>query len=376
MSPSRCLLILTAALTVASSGVGCVTRDRGEEPRLGAEFRTGLPLEPGFAQQFDYATRWARDVVLGDGQSVFAARVIGDLLVVTERPDNIVTAIDLDDGSLAWKTIVGEELEELYAPIGDEDHVYVNSSARLFTLNRLNGELTTISNLTRPVDMSPIMLGTGTAVFGSVSGRVFAYEVDTTIRRWAYALEETVTATPITDGAALVFAVDSGGHYVMLEAATGELRWRGSTFGRVSAEPVWDRSFVLVASEDQALYSFSSTTGQPRWPAFRSEVPLSETPVVIDGVIYLIEPGRGLTAIDSRTGEARWTRPTIYTAVAARGDRVVAYNREELVELEPETGRTLRSVPLRPLQDMIPGPDGSLLLIAENGQTLRIDTLR
>jgi len=371
MSPCRCLVLLAVSLTL----VGC-TAAKKANPGLtppGAEFRTGLPLEPGYAQQFGYSHRWARSLGLSKGQSVAEAKILDDLVICVEAPTNVVTALSLGNGSLVWKTILGDRSEQFYGPMGDDRYIYVSSTRRLFKLLRRNGEIVDVYDLPRPVSMTPILVG-NIAVFGSINGSLYGFDVESGFRKWAYALKSRIASTPVLDGDT-IFAADDNGNYVLLAANTGELRWRGSTYGPITADPALNRSSIIVASEDQSLYSLQTNTGNETWPAYRSEVPLTQDPSVINEVIYLVEPGIGLTAINANTGQPVWKTKDVFQPVASAQGNVIALGDKTLGKIDPANGKVLQSLPIREIQTIITGPAGSLLLITPGGELMRVDPL-
>lgn len=369
MSLSRCLLLTLAAVI---SLPGCASRKNTADPTPpGAEYRTGLALEPGYARDLGFSNRWARSLVLARGQSILDAVPLGDLLVIVERPGNVVTALNIADGSLAWKKLLGDEFEVLYPPVGDEDNIYVNSGRRLFTLARRDGEVDKISNLAYPVESGPTLVGKLT-IFGSGGGRVYAHHVVDGYKKWVYGLTSPIETRPVVENNQL-FVADTNGRYAMLETKTGELRWQGSTFGPITANPVLDRAFIVIASKDQSLYSLVGTTGRERWERFRSEVPLTQTPTVIDSVIYLPEPGIGLTAIDANTGVAKWTIPDVPSPVTAYNGKVLLSYKTALTTIDPATGETVLKVPTKPLEMIVKGPADSLIVVSEKGDVLRLD---
>ena len=152
------------------------------------------------------------------------------------------------------------------------------------------------------------------------------------------------------------------------------MQWRNATFGPVTVPPVLDRSFIIVASEDQSLYSFNAATGQRRWRPYRSPEPFVLPPSVLGSSIYQIERGIGLTRLDSNTGDAEWTQSRIVNPLTLMGeDRLVAHTDRSLVKLDVETGNVVEEVPTVPLDRVVPGPDGSLIVIAETGRMVRLD---
>lgn len=370
MNVSRCLVVLAALVMVGCSTAKKTESKQGLVPP-GAEFRTGLPFEPGYAYQFGYTHRWARSLELSKSQSVFAIRTLDDLIVVVERPRNLVTALNADDGSLAWKSSIGEPLETFYAPFGNSEFVFVNSSRRLFKLFRSTGQIAQVYDLPMPVTMSPLLVE-DIAVFGSVNGKAYGFDVVDGYRKWTYGLNGRIMSTPLSDGEA-VFVADSNGSYAMLVAKTGDLRWRGSTYGQLSSEPVRHALDIVIASDDQSLYSLRANTGERRWPVYRSEVPLNQTPAAYGDVIYVVEPGMGLTALDSRTGKPLWKSEESLQPVAEVDGKVIAYADKTLSKINPETGDVIQTVPTREIDLFEPGPGQSLLMVTPRGEIMRID---
>ncbi|MEM1109719.1 MAG: PQQ-binding-like beta-propeller repeat protein [Planctomycetota bacterium] len=371
MKLNRCRIVFALASLLVLIGCNAAKTTETRTVPPGAEFRTGLAFEPGFANQFGYSFRWARSIDLQSGQTIEAVVPLGEHLVTVEQPENVVTAINLSDGSTAWKTILGEPLEVFVGAVGDKNHIYINSSRRFFKLQRRNGDIVELFNLPLPVNMTPLLVD-NLAIFGSVNGWAYAFDVNKGFRKWTYGLKNQIFATPVQDNDT-VFVADSDGNYAMLALRSGELRWRGSTFGDLSAAPVRDRFNMVVASEDQSMYSFASNTGLEAWPAYRSEVPLSETPVVIDDVIYLAEPGVGLTAVSANSGEAQWQIAETYQPITGLKGKLIATGDQVLLRIDPADGRVVQSVPTRELQSAINGPDGSLLLVTPGGEIVRID---
>jgi outer membrane protein assembly factor BamB len=369
MSFCRCLCLLWFAVSLI--GCNATPEDAYVDTREGAEFRTGNLVEPGYVQEMGYATRWVRSLSLEDGQKIHAVEPLGDLLVCVERPENVVTALDLSNGGLVWKLVVGDRLEELGAPTGDETNIYVSSSRRVFVINRARGEVTDIQDLEYLVSTSPLLIGK-VLVFGTGRGIVLGHDVEAGYKIAAYGLPDSIEAPPVRIDDK-VFVTDTAGNYVMLRTSDGELRWSGSTYGPVSTKPAADRAFIILASEDQSLYSLTATTGRQRWLPYRSEVALTESPTVIDGVIYIEEPGLGLSAIDGNNGQLLWRTQRVSQPVTLHQGELLAYTGRELLLLDPETGDTRLEQPTRRMQDVVQGPAGSLILVSPGGDLIRID---
>lgn len=383
MPPRRCTPtstpLLAAALLAAplalAPGVltGCGSTP---PPRLaadagpGADYQTGYPVEPGHARELGYDVRWVHDLPLEPGQSVAHVFEDEDTLIAVEAPVNIVTALDPASGATRWKTVVGSRLETVVGMTSDDRSVYVNTTTRVFQLARRGGAVKGISDLQYPVNASPLKVGR-LAIFGADVGNVFAHHLDDGFTKWAYGL-----GSPIQAASALaereLFAVDAAGRYAMLDTNTGKLLWRGQFYAGVSADPIIHEGFVIVASEDQSLYSLEQVNGKDRWPAFRSETRLTHAPLAHGNRIFLHEPGVGLSAIDAETGERVWRFGGDVQPFSADGAAVLARGEGVLVSLGAADGGVRTSVPTRRLILARSDDGGRLLVCSAGGSLMRL----
>ena len=351
--------------TSASSVAAATARD--------ADFNTGYPVEPGHARSLGYDVRWVHNLPLGGGQTLAHVFEDQDTLVTVEAPTNIVSALDPGTGATLWKTVVGSQLERVVGMTSDDRWVFVNTTKRVFKLARSSGEVKSIANLQYPVNSSPVKAGR-LAIYGSDVGNVFAHHLDDGYSKWAYALGAPIQASPILLERE-VFAVDSRGQYATLDVNTGSLLWRGQFYAGVSADPVHHEGFVLVASEDQSLYSLGEVNGKDRWPAFRSETRLTSTPLAFGGGIALNEPGVGMSAISAFTGERFWQFEADVQPLDADNRTVLAYNQDGLVLLSSSDGSVKQAVPSRRLSIAQCDDDRQLLLCTADGSLIRLSRI-
>ena len=382
MLPRRCTptssLLFASALLATSLAPGLLTgcgsttasRTAANAGGPGADFSTGYPIEPGHARELGYDVRWVHDLPLEAGQSVAHVLEDPDTLLVVENPVNVVTALNPDTGATLWKTVIGSPLETVVGMTSDDRSVYVNTTTRVFRLARRGGAVKAIGDLQYPVNGSPLRVGR-LAIFGSDVGNVFAHHLDDGFTKWAYGLSAPIEVPPLL-AEREVFAVDAVGRYAMLDANTGKLLWRGQFYAGVSADPIIEEGFIVVASEDQSLYSLGGVNGKDRWPAFRSEARLTVPPLARDGRIFLNEPGVGLSAINAETGEGEWRFDGDVLPFAADARMVLARGEGGLVALDVADGTVLTSVPTRRLFVSRSDDEGQLLLSDTDGSVMRL----
>ncbi len=157
-----------------------------------------------------------------------------------------------------------------------------------------------------------------------------AVDVPTKVARaWRYKLPAASDpAAPITAGGR-VFTSGSDGVIRVLDAASGELRWKAYTGGPITYPPAITDGRMFVGSGDGWVYAFEAASGEPLWrfraaPAQRkinfygklvSTWPVASGVLVDRGVVYAAAgiasyDGTHVYALDAATGRIRWQNNT------------------------------------------------------------------
>ncbi|MEM9414527.1 MAG: PQQ-binding-like beta-propeller repeat protein [Planctomycetota bacterium] len=336
--------------------------------------RTGHLIEPGPAAELGYRISWSRDMDLRGRQHLSSVTVLGDLLITVERPENFITARSVRDGQLVWKVKIGSSLEHFYAPNRDGDRIFINSQTRMFTLRSNSGEVTSIATLDAAVNTAPVYdAGSDLAIFGGANGMVFAHSVNNNFARWRYKLPGRVSTPPVrTDRD--IFVIDTAGNYVMLDINTGTIQWRNRTLGSVVAAPAVQGNDVLIASRDRKLYALNRTSGADTWQYLGAEQPLTGTPIALGRLVILpLPPDNGIVAIDALEGVEKWRSDVNATPIVERDRDLLLHTDRSLLLLDLDEGETTVKAPTLELQTVIPGPNGSLILVSPEGRLLRIN---
>ena len=350
---------------------GCGTPAATAPPA--APERSGALMDPMDARQAGYAINWATNLAVPADQQIRDVRVLGDLIVVIEQPGNLVSAVQLRDGAIRWNHTVGDTNRPLYKAIRYNDRIHVNSSVALYSLAARTGTLKHVANLDNAVAGGPERVQ-DEAIFGAVSGRVFAHNLQSSSTRWSYKLTDRILAEPAVHRDR-VFVADAAGVYAMIRASTGELMWRNHTWGPVTAAPVMDNTNVYIASQDQSLYALAQSTGRDRW-IYRTETRLIDSPMLANRTIFLPLGNEGMAAIDASNGEQRWRLDYRALPIKQTDDRLLLATSDSLQHVEADTGRLLGESPTNaPLRAVLEGPDQSLILVSAEGQMLRLNKL-
>ncbi len=365
-------LLLTVAVLLMS-GIAC-TKQVEIDPAEAA--RANMIVDPVDAKRLGYSLRWTSDISGTEGNHITRLVVQGDQILAVDGRLNVLSAISTRDGSNIWLYPMSDRSSTLYDPIRDGNTVMINSETQVFTFNAETGALINISSLENSVSTAPYFFK-GLAIFGGMNGKLFAHSVKEGFRTWAYMMSTGIIVRPIGMGNQ-VFAADVSGRWAMYDAATGTRIWAGRAFGRISAQPVVTKDAVYVASEDQALYSLDRFTGDDRvgWP-YRTDRPLKQGVTVIGPSIYLPLGADALICIDPLTGRETWRRSGQAQPILITKDNYVLLNTTRaLVLADNASGKTVLQLPCKPLQTVLQGPEGSLILLAKDGKLQRYDPIK
>ena len=85
-------------------------------------------------------------------------------------------------------------------------------------------------------------------------------------------------------------------------------------------------AWAAPASEQGKVVAVDKRTGRPAWEAaLWSRPDLAVTPLVTDELVYVLQDGRTLKALDAATGRVQWQKPVASHLPLTRiGDLVVA----------------------------------------------------
>ena len=228
---------------------------------------------------------------------------------------------------LAWRAPTQGDV--ISSPVVAHGVVYVGSGdGHLYALDLATGERRWAFDAGSAVASSPAV-GDGLVYAAGRDGSVFAIDATTGARRWHFATgsdlplpwghesgDHYISSPAYIDGTVIVGAGD-GGVYA-LDAATGRRKWRASTEGRVRSSPAVANGRVYVGSNDGRIYCFDFASGARRWTydtegaTLKSESfgfdrrSIQSSPAVADGVVYVGARDGFLYAIGADDGKLRW----------------------------------------------------------------------
>jgi outer membrane protein assembly factor BamB len=153
-------------------------------------------------------------------------------------------------------------------------------------------------------------------------------------RRW---MEGAVTAGPVLDNTMVYFAA-LGGQVIASNQARYRMAWMHRAEGAVTADLRRTKAgLVLVASLDYSVYAFAGGGGRLVWQYHAGE-PVRKAPYAQGDLVFVFTEAKGLAAVDSESGEERWSladgldyasADAKNAYIVSRGDDILAVSRSD-----------------------------------------------
>jgi outer membrane protein assembly factor BamB len=248
-----------------------------------------------------------------------------------------------------WKGSLGFGVYMNYLKLRPYFHQQVGYGVDYYGLvmafNPMTGETIWQTNLDLPLSTGPVIID-GRLYTGSSQGNLVALDPKDGHEIWRAQLTSEVLAPPAgEEGIIVVRTVD--GRVTGLDAATGKRRWVVDTSVpllslRGTSAPVISEGIVLVGSDSGKLSAMTLIDGTVLWevqiaePTGRSElermIDIDATPIVQDGVIYVVTYQGRLVTVQIETGRILWARDiSSYTGMALDESRVYVSDSESRI---------------------------------------------
>ena len=271
-------------------------------------------------------------------------------------------------GGVKWRVKTGDAVRS--TPAVTATRLYVGSGdGYLYALERSSGKTIWRFNAGSAVHASPAVAG-GLVIAATFGGRIFA--VDQAGRlRWSMQTGDTLprniapaggwdllVSSPVVIGNTVAIGGQDGFVYA-LDLATGRVKWRGKTNGKVRGTPAVSEGVVVAGSWDGRVYAFELATGAQKWvnrtagdtmnlKAFGFDRrAIQGSPAIVGGQVFIGSRDGGLYGIDFKTGERQWRAThrgswVVGSATAEPGRVTVGSSDGHFVHaVDPATGKDI-----------------------------------
>jgi len=344
MSCLRCCLALLVALLVWPA------ESPGQAVRSQVLSRIDL-LRHGLEQPWATQIQMDRSEDRVENVAVALTEVNGKhavrMLVQTRR--GVVQAIDAESGRKLWNVQVGNRDYPTFRPAANyrinrekqaEGRVAVVNGTTLYIYDLETGAALREISLKSAPNAAPAM-GTEWAYVPELANRISAYNVvDETVEPWHVASAGRPFVPPLITADSLVWATTAGHVYVGLTYLPSP-RFRLETDREITAETAHWAPYVYVASKDGFVYAVHVINGHKIWE-FSAGQPIDQTPVAVDGAVYIMVDTGGMFRVDAATGEEGWFAPGVRQVLSVSPTRVYTIDEQgRMLVLDKQTGARL-----------------------------------
>ncbi|MFH1159039.1 MAG: PQQ-binding-like beta-propeller repeat protein [Pseudomonadota bacterium] len=324
---------------------------------------------------------------------------IADGMVFAVDTSGRTTAFALADGRKKWQASPVPPGEEDSGTIGGgvawaAGRLYVtNGYKQLLCLNPATGATVWRVATPSPARAAPSVLD-GRVYLITLDNRLMVFSAADGTPLWNYAsVTETTnllgSASPAVDAFAAVFPMSSG-EIVGLRVENGQVVWEDNLSGsrRIGAlssiadirgQPVIDQGLVYAASYSGRMVAIDEISGQRVW---QREVGSAEMPWAAGASVFIVSSGQQLIALTRQNGDIRWItplmrfedknkeNPVVWTGpVLAGGRLILASNRGQMVEVDPQSGKILKQTGLPGGVTIAPlVSDNTLIFLTRQGE--------
>jgi len=267
-----------------------------------------------------------------------------------------VVSLNINDGSLFWKSDIGGEVSA--APVADSRGVYVASETPAThgsTFYQATGALRIVGGTsgitlwmrTLPSPLRGELVSNETSIFGCTSdGHLYAVEKGAGEIAWVKYSSSGFNPSPVLSGESL-YVCDREGNIFSIDQKTGQTLWRYRTRKSLRTPISITDGMLYSGSSDGSVYAINLSTRQLKWrvrtgAAVQSLLPAGKCLLTtsLDNFVYCLSP---------ENGDKLWKRQLAGRVEAeplVLGDEVLLspLSGDECVILSLEDGREVNSI--------------------------------
>jgi outer membrane protein assembly factor BamB len=256
------------------------------------------------------------------GGEIWSSPVIHAGSILLGSDDGNIYSVNRATGEQDWKFATDGRVrsrgaicggEALFA--GDDGNLYAleaGSGAEMWRFDLGSAEISRRLPATDPpydydyLASSPVCSG-GTVYTGSADGHLYAVDAATGTMRWRFKTGGKVRATPLVHQGH-VYTGSWDQQVYALDADSGEEIWKFDTGGIVQASPAYGAGKIFIGSRSPKVFALDAGTGTPIWEYVHEDGSWVESSAVFaDGTIYIgSSDALALQSLDPATGVERW----------------------------------------------------------------------
>ncbi len=303
------------------------------------------PLSKDMLSQAQLHLVWQETLAVKKGEQLDAMIVLDDRLYMRSR-QNYVWSINREDGDLVFGRLVAPAGFPILGWAAHQDRLVTVVENQLVELDRSSGAQQRISDLELSIIAAPVR----NSQFFYVSAadrRLHAFRAEDMVRIFqAAAANNSLITSVLADEDMVVLGTDAG-NLIALAADAPKKLWQFDAAEAMAGPVVRDGRSFFFASKDTQVYRVdmvSASRADMIW-RYQTEAILDREPRVTATAVYQYALGRGLTAIDKRSGQPLWFLPEGVDLLAEAGGRAYVTTKfNTLVVMDNAAGKPLYSL--------------------------------
>lgn len=270
-----------------------------------------LSVGDGFFYMLDSGTGEERKILKLRDVSVSPVAIAGDQAFFGTS-DGTFRSVDRKTGQERWKVARKDYRFDVTSPVIAGGVLLFGGAKELAHPSRSEGTVHALEASTgRQIWMVKIIgaasspaVHNGTVYFGDQDRHFFALDLKSGSEKWKLKASGNVRTHAASEGRVYFSA---GGDLFAADGTTGRLLWRARKAGKVGTALAFDGNLIYYGGRDGFVYAVEGTGGDEEW-RFKLGGACS-APVVAGGALYFASADQSLYSLDAATGRLRWKYP-------------------------------------------------------------------
>jgi outer membrane protein assembly factor BamB len=308
------------------------------------------PLSRDMLSHAQLSLVWQQTLAVKQAEQLDTVIVLEDRLYARSN-QNYVWSLDRGDGRMVFSRSVAPAGFPILGWVPYDDCLIAVVDNQLVEFDKNSGAQQRISDLELSIIAPPVR--NSRFFYVSTAGcRLHVFRTKDMVRIFQVAANtDSLITSVLADEDMAVLGTDAG-NLIALMADVPKKIWQFDAAGAIAGPVIRDGRSFFFAAKDTNVYRVDMTGAAAAnmvWK-YQTEAILDREPRVTAAVVYQYAIGRGLTAIDKRSGETLWFLPEGVDLLAEAGGRAyVATKVSTLAVMDNATGKQLYWVNLSPV---------------------------
>jgi eukaryotic-like serine/threonine-protein kinase len=189
------------------------------------------------------------------GEPIHSTCAINNNRIFFGTDKGSICCIKTDDGLEAWSIKAGAPVYS--TPLAADEKVYLGTDdSNFYAINAIDGSIAWSRNFSSKIVGGSTLYDDNTIIFGTISGMLYALNINSGETKWAYKTNGTITSSPLTSGK-YVYCTSFDSYVYCLDGRTGMVVWKYMMENKSRTTPIVWKDYLFVAA-DRSIYCFTN----------------------------------------------------------------------------------------------------------------------